>query len=197
VRLARRVLSAGVVVLVLLAAGIAVSGLTARAGNADAALVFGNTVDPSGKPSPRLTARLDVARNLFEQKRVRYILVSGGFGKEGFDEAKAMGSYLRARGVPDSALIEDGHGNNTIASCVNARALLGARHASSVDLVTQYFHIPRARLAAERAGLKVSGALAPRFFEARDLYSLAREVVALPVYALRLGRAGTEAHVPG
>ena len=122
---------------------------------------------------------------------MRYILASGGFGKEGFDEAKVMGSYLRVRGVPDSALIEDGNGNNTIASCVNARHLLAARHASSVDLVTQFFHIPRARLAAERAGLTVMGAIAPRFFEARDLYSLAREVVALPAYALRLGRAGT------
>ena len=180
-----------------MAAGIAVSGLSARAGDADAALVFGNTVDPSGKPSPRLASRLDVARRLFEQKRVRYILVSGGFGKEGFDEAKVMGSYLRARGVPDSALIEDGHGSNTIVSCVNARSLLAARHASSVDLVTQYFHIPRARLAAQRAGLKVTGALAPRFFEVRDLYSLGREVVALPTYALRLGRAGTASHRSG
>jgi len=185
------------VAFVLVAAGIAVSGLSARAGNADAALVFGNTVDRSGKPSPRLAARLDVAWRLFEQKRVRYILVSGGFGKEGFDEAKVMGNYLRAYGVPDSALIEDGNGSNTIVSCVNARTLLAKRHASSVDLVTQYFHIPRARLAAQRARLKVTGALAPRFFEARDLYSLAREVVALPVYALRFGRTGTASHRPG
>lgn len=191
VRFALRVLAALAIAIVLIAAGIGVSGLSARAGNADAALVFGNTVERSGQPSRRLAARLDVARRLFEAKRVRLILVSGGFGKEGFDEAKVMGSYLRTRGVPDSALIEDGNGSNTIATCVNARRLLAARQASSVDLVTQYFHIPRARLAAERAELKVSGALAPWFFEARDLYSLAREVVALPAYALHIGRAGT------
>jgi vancomycin permeability regulator SanA len=147
--------------------------------------VFGNTVEPSGQPSRRLAARLETARELFAAKRVRYILVSGGTGHEGFDEAHVMSRYLAGRGVPDSALIEDGRGINTFATCVNARALLRSRHASTVDLVTQYFHVPRARLAAKRAGLEVVGARAPRFFEPRDLYSLAREVVALPVYALK------------
>jgi vancomycin permeability regulator SanA len=170
---------------VLAALGIAVSGLAARPRPADAALVFGNTVERSGQPSRRLAARLDAARGLFERKTVRLILVSGGVGKEGFDEARVMARVLRERGVPDSAILVDSRGVNTLASCLDAPALLAAHHASSVDLVTQYFHIARARLAGKRAGLDVKGAVAPLYFEPRDFFSLAREVVALPVYALR------------
>ena len=52
-------------------------------------------------------------------------------------------------------------------------------------VVTQYFHVARATLACRRAGIDIVGASVPRWFEPRDLYSLAREVVALPVYAVR------------
>jgi len=181
-----RLIAVLALVTTLAALGILAAGRASRPGIADAALVFGNTVDRTGQPSPRLAARLDVARALFAARRVRRIVVSGGVGREGFDEATVMHRYLRARGVPDSVLIDDGHGVNTLATCVNARVLLAARGMSSVDLVTQDFHIPRARLAASRAGLRVAGAQAPRFHEWRDVYSLAREVVALPVYAARL-----------
>ncbi len=165
---------------------IAVHGLTAKSGHADAALVFGNTVERTGLPSKRLAARLDAAHALFAAKQVRWILVSGGVGKEGFDEAHVMQRYLHARAIPDSALIEDAHGINTLASCVDARILLAPRGARSVVLVTQWFHLLRARVTAERAGLVVVGASAPHFFEPRDAWSLARETVGLPVYVLRL-----------
>lgn len=52
-------------------------------------------------------------------------------------------------------------------------------------VVTQYFHIPRARWSCRQEGIEISGARAPRFFEPRDLYSLARETVAFPVYLLK------------
>lgn len=161
------------------------SALLARPAPADAALVFGNTVDRTGVPSKRLAARLDAARELYAAKRVRYVLVSGGFGKEGFDEAEVMARWLRARGVPDSALIVDSRGIDTRATCVNARRLLAARGAKSVDVVTQWFHVPRAQLAAQRAGLDVRGAAWARYCEPRDAYSFARELVAYPVYAIR------------
>jgi len=181
----KRFLLIAVSILALGALALAWHGLSARPRDADAALVFGNTIDPSGAPSKRLEARLDAALQLYVTKRVRYVLVSGGLGKEGFDEAEVMARWLRARGVPDSALIVDSHGVDTGATCVNARRLLAARGAKSVDVVTQWFHVPRARLAAQRAGLDVRGAAQARYCEPRDAYSFARELVAYPVYALR------------
>lgn len=182
----RAALATFTIALLLLAFGIAAYGLTAMPGHADAALVFGNTVERSGEPSRRLAARLEAARGLFVANRVRWIVVSGGVGKEGFDEARVMRRSLLAQGIPDSVLIEDGHGANTLASCLNARVLLEPRGARSVILVSQYFHLARAAMTARRAGLDVAGGAAPRYYEARDAWSLARETIALPAYALRL-----------
>lgn len=52
----------------------------------------------------------------------------------------------------------------------------------SAFIVSQHFHITRARLALQQIGVNVTGAAHARFFEARDIYSLAREVVALWAY---------------
>ena len=176
------------VILALVLTGVlvfaAVALLSAPA-PADAALVFGNTVERSGEPSPRLAARLEAARRLYIAKQVRYVVVSGGFGKEGFDEAHVMADWLHARGIPESALILDSYGTDTRVTCANARRLLAKRNVKSVNVVTQWFHVPRARLAAARAGLDVRGAAWPRYCEPRDAYSFARELVAYPVYALR------------
>jgi vancomycin permeability regulator SanA len=171
-----------VVVAAVLATAIAIAhaAIGARPHPADAALVFGNTVDRGGAPSPRLAARLEAAREVYAAKLVRRVLVSGGTGKEGFDEAQVMADWLRARGVPDSALVVDPQGVNTAASCANARRLLGA---TRVVVVTQWFHVARARLAARRAGLEVEGAAVARYAEPRDAWSFVRELVALPVYA--------------
>ena len=73
---------------------ICVDGFTDENARADAAVVFGNKVLMIGVPSPRLQARLDAARSLYEKKLVLKILVSGGIGKEGFDEALVMRDAL-------------------------------------------------------------------------------------------------------
>ena len=67
---------------------------------------------------------------------------------------------------------------------VHAAAWMRAHGVRRAVVVTQYFHVARAVLACRRAGIDVVGATAPRWYEPRDLYSLARETVALPVYAL-------------
>ncbi|WP_232312244.1 UrcA family protein [Achromobacter spanius] len=54
-------LLAALIALTLAAAALAVTGLLTRARPADVAIVLGNTVLPSGEPSPRLAARLDRA----------------------------------------------------------------------------------------------------------------------------------------
>jgi len=159
---------------------LAARGLGARPAPAAAAIVFGNTVDRNGRPSPRLVARLEAARQLRDRRLVRWILVSGGRGKEGHDEAAVMAQWLTAH-VPDTSILVDHEGVTTEATCANARRMLGP---ATVDVVTQWFHVPRAELAAARAGLDVRGATWPPYAEPRDAYSFARELVAYPAYAV-------------
>jgi vancomycin permeability regulator SanA len=170
---------------VILAAVLAVIGLRARPKPADVAIVFANTVNPNGQPSARLAARLDAARSLYDEHLVHYLVVSGGTGKEGFDEAAIMKRYLVSRGIPDSVILADTRGTNTTHTARNVRTLMRERHWSTADLVTQYFHVVRAEWACRQEGIRVVGAHAPRFFEARDLYSMVREAIAFPVYVFK------------
>lgn len=159
-------------------------GLTDELAPADVAVVLGNQVHPDGTPSARLAARLDRAVELVEQGRVRRVIVSGAVGREGVLEGDAMKRYMVAQGVPAASILVDNAGVDTWATARNARTIMQAHDLKGVIVVSQYFHIARTRLAFRRHGLEAGGAHA-RFFELRDLYSIARELPAWVKYALR------------
>ncbi len=149
-------------------------------------MVPGNTVLPDGTLGGRLQARLDTALQLYTEKRAPSIFVSGGTGREGHDEAAAMAAYLRDHGVPPSAIVQDPLGIDTAATARNAAKYLREHRLHSALVATQYFHVARTRLALERSGVTVAGSAHARDFEARDAYSLAREVAGYAVYYLTL-----------
>lgn len=167
------------------ALALALFGLLSEPAPAEVAIVFGNTVQLDGTPSPRLVARLRAAERLRRSGLVRTWFVSGGIGREGHDESRVMRDWLVARGVPDSSIVRDSLGLDSRSTAEHAAAWMRARGARRAVVVTQHFHVARAMLACRRAGIDVVGATAPAWFELRDLYSLARELVALPMYALR------------
>lgn len=172
------------------ACAIAATGLIDHVESADAIVVLGSTVSADGTPSPRLQARLDSALDVYRRNSAPLIIVSGGLGKEGHDEAAAMAKYLVERGVPPSAVLADGAGNTTQATATNVARIARTRKLGCVLVASQYFHLPRARLALERAGVCVAGTVHARYFEARDAYSLAREVVGFAAYYAGLRRPG-------
>ena len=164
---------------------IACRGLCDELGDSELGLVLGNTVEPDGHPSARLQARLDEALTLRHLGYFQWIIVSGGVDPNGHDEAAVMRDYLVARGVPVEYVLVDSAGSNTYESARHTAQIMRERRWKGVCVVTQYFHVPRARLALRRFGVQdVSGAHA-RFFEGRDVYSTAREVVGYVEYAFR------------
>jgi len=185
-RILRRTILATVTTLLVAAGAIAIDGLTDRLAVADAVVVLGNTIDPNGKPSPRLAARLDAAIRAYNMHLAPLIIVSGGIGREGFNEAKVMAEYLNAQGVPSSAILLDAKGVDTAATAANAIGILRARGLGSVLIATQYFHVTRTRIAFQRAGLHATGSVHAKYFELRDVYSLAREIIGLAAYATGL-----------
>ncbi|SDX64793.1 Uncharacterized SAM-binding protein YcdF, DUF218 family [Collimonas sp. OK242] len=166
----------------LVAGAIVVAGLNDKIADADLIVVPGNTVAADGTPSPRLQARLDVALQLFHERRAGLIFVSGGTGKEGFDEAVSMSNYLTKNGVPVTAIVKDSLGIDTSATAKNAANFMLANGLKSALVATQYFHILRTKLALERNGIKVTGAAHGRYFEIRDIYSIFREAIAYIAY---------------
>ncbi len=169
----------------LLAGGgcaIVADGLSDDARRSDVGIVLGSKVELDGRPSARLAARLDKAVELYRAGLFPSVIVSGGLGKEGYDEAATMRDYLVARGVPAAAVIVDAAGVNTEATARNSAALMRQRGMTSALVVTQYFHVTRSKMALRDNGVATVYSAHPRYVEWRDVYSTLREAVAVPVY---------------
>ncbi|HEY9285921.1 MAG TPA: YdcF family protein [Pyrinomonadaceae bacterium] len=167
------------------AALIVADGLTDDIHAADVAIVPGNTVGKDGRPSARLRARLDQTVSLYRQGLFPNVIVSGGVGSEGFDEAEVMKRYLVENGVPDGRVHVDSGGATTHLTARNAARMMGENGWRSAMVVSQYFHVPRMRLAVKRAGVAPVFSAHAQYFELRDVYSTAREVVGYGAYLLR------------
>jgi vancomycin permeability regulator SanA len=150
----------------------------------DVGIVLGAGVHKNGLPSQRLAARLDTAVELYKQGRFAMVIVSGGIDQNGTDEAKAMSDYLEARQIPLSAILVDNQGANTAATARSGAALMKAHQLKSALIISQFFHIARTRLALQANGIQDVHSVYPKHFERRDVYSVLREVVAIPYYVL-------------
>jgi vancomycin permeability regulator SanA len=157
---------------------ITLDGLHDQQQHADIAVILGNKVNEDGTLSERLAQRLACGLALYRGGRVPRLLVSGGLGKEGFQEGTKMREYLRAHGVPDSAIIVDNHGNNTHQTVRHTARLRAKLPFRSVLVVSQFYHISRTKLLFRQAGFTVVSGASPVYFELRDSYSLLREFVA-------------------
>jgi len=169
------------------ATAITVDGLRDNAQTSDVGVVLGSKVELDGTPSERLRARLDKAAELHRQGMFRHIIVSGGTGVEGFSEAQVMAAYLAERqAIPRAVILLDEHGNTTEATARNSAAIMRTHGFKSAVVVTQFFHLTRSRYALQRAGVATVYTAHANYFEARDVYSLARELAALPAYWLEV-----------
>ena len=121
---------------------------------APVALVLGAEVYPGGDPSPFLAARLEIARQLLAEGKVRAILVSGDHMDWGYNEPGAMFRWLIDHGVPSRLVVLDHAGFDTYDSCARAKEVFGV---SAAIVVTQSYHIDRAVALCRRLGVDASG----------------------------------------
>jgi vancomycin permeability regulator SanA len=155
-----------------------IDGLAGGGASADAAVILGNKVNEDGTLSQRLEKRMECSLRLYEAGKVSFLIVSGGYGKEGFFEAEKMKEFLLLKGVPEDKIIVDNGGANTAATARFVQKESGKLGIKSVIAVSQYFHLTRTKMLLRKSGIKnVSGA-APAYFEIRDLYSVPREFAA-------------------
>lgn len=152
-----------------------IDGLNDKLGRADVGIVLGNKVELDGRPSKRLQFRLDRAIELYNNKYFEYIIVSGGIGKEGFDEAKVMKDYLVKAGIPADRIIEDDKGDDTLMTAQNSKIIMDSNKFQSAMIITQYYHVTRTKLAMHMVGVEKVYSSHAKIFELRDFYSLLRE----------------------
>lgn len=143
--------------------------------HAQAILVLGASVLPSGKPSDILADRLEVAADLFLAGAADQIIVSGDNREAHYNESDAMKAYCVSLGVPADDVVVDHAGYDTYASVYRAKHVYGA---DDVMIVTQAYHLYRALAIAQGLGMIAQGVAADKgAYDNQMSYSL-REVIA-------------------
>ncbi|KQR91497.1 hypothetical protein ASG01_14100 [Chryseobacterium sp. Leaf180] len=150
-------------------------GLSDNGGKADVAVILGSKVNEDGTLSERLEKRLETGVELYQKKRVKKIIVSGGLGKEGFYEGSKMKEFLLTKKIPDSVIIVDNKGNNTRLTVDNVLKIQKKFPFKGLIVVSQYFHVTRTKKLFREKGFDNVSSMSPRYFEWRDFYSVLRE----------------------
>lgn len=155
---------------------------------ADAIVVLGAGVRTDGSCSDALRDRVVTACSLYREGYTQRLIFTGGQGAGPVHETAAMTDLAVSRGVPREAILCDNEGVNTQASVDNTIPILhglGARP-TRVLVVSHFYHLPRVKMAYQRAGWDIRTVPAKEPWPLRALpYYMAREAVALWAYYLR------------
>jgi len=161
-------------------------GTTDYSRPSDAAVVFGAQVLKNGALTASLSDRVRTGADLYLDELVDVVIVSGGRGDGGRHECDAMRSYAEELGVPAGAIVEDRTGVNTQATVDHTVALFESDGYGRVLVVSQFYHLPRIKMAYERAGIDVRTvpAKADHWIKETPVI-MAREIPAFWLYYLR------------
>lgn len=121
---------------------------------AEVALIPGAAIFTDGALSSIFKDRADTAIRLYEAGKVSKILVSGDNSTDSHNEVNPVRLYLISKGIPDQDIFLDHAGFDTYSTMYRARDIFGV---SSVVIVTQSFHLPRAVFIARRLGMQAYG----------------------------------------
>ncbi|MFF0144949.1 uncharacterized SAM-binding protein YcdF (DUF218 family) [Amycolatopsis sulphurea] len=154
---ARRIVFGGVLVLVAVIAGtgfrvwqVARDNDSARA---DVIVVLG-AAQYNGRPSEIFSARLEKARQLYAGGVAKTVITAGGKkAADNFTEAQAGARWLTRHGVPASATLPVGEGNDTLQSLRAVSVELTAHGWRSAVLVSDPWHSFRSRTMARDLGI--------------------------------------------
>jgi len=177
---------AAVCVMVFPLAQILFFGTTDYRRHATIAVVFGAQVHENGAPSTSLRDRMTTAEQLYKDHLVRQILVSGGVGDSGYNEALVMRDMAVKAGVPRDRIIVDSSGVSTEATVRNSIPFFDFDVSPGVLAVSQFYHLPRIKLAYARAGWDVLTVPATTSTPIKETPRLVlREIPAYWVYYVR------------
>lgn len=136
------------------------------------------------KPSATLAYRLDAAYDYLLEHPDTKAVVSGGQGPdEIMTEASAMKAYLTEKGIDEGRILLEDESHTTRENLINSFEIIDAEKANaSIKLVSNRFHILRARMQAKELGRNVGaiGAanylyLIPNYYF-REFFAVVKEI---------------------
>jgi vancomycin permeability regulator SanA len=149
-------------------------------------VVFGAEVHADGSPSFVLMDRMDTAIRLYKDRRVKRLVVSGAVGVSGYNEALVMRDMAVKAGVPRKDVVVDSAGVNTEATVRDTVPFFGGVGWRRIAAESDFYHLPRIKLAYARAGWNVLTVPAHSTHRIPQTpFLVLREVPAFWVYYLR------------
>jgi uncharacterized SAM-binding protein YcdF (DUF218 family) len=128
-----------------------------EAREADVIVVLG-AAEYNGRPSPVLRARLDHAYSLWMNNLAPRILTTGGAGGDArYTEAVVGRDYLVRRGVPAERIIIEDDSETTVQAISAASEIMRRMGLRSAILVSDGYHIFRAKRIMQSLGMTVYG----------------------------------------
>lgn len=154
-------------------------------GDPQVMVILGCRVMPGGEPSMLLQDRLETALDYLEEDPDILVVVSGGQGSnEPVSEAACMAGWLEEKGISEDQIFQEDQSSNTKENLIFSKDLL-AREGIDVGetdvlVVSNGFHLTRARMLAERFGYgEVSTLAAPSSHIPSRIQMYIREPLAL------------------
>jgi vancomycin permeability regulator SanA len=126
-------------------------------------------------PTKILQLRLDKGIELYNQNKIKYIIVSGDNSQESHNEPTVMKNYLISKGIPKNVIVEDFGGRRTMDSCYRIKNYFKV---DQVILVSQTFHLNRAKFLCDSVGLNSYVAPAQNSDMSTTFWGYVREVPA-------------------
>ncbi len=124
--------------------------------DADYMILLGAKVKGT-EPSYSLQYRIDKAAEYLKTHEQTIVIVSGGKGKgEDISEARAMKKGLMKQSIAEQRIIMEDRSTNTDENIEFSKSLIPANKKKGM-IVTNDFHMFRAKKIAEKQGLKVNG----------------------------------------
>lgn len=153
---------------------------------ADAVVVFGARAYADGRLSDALRDRIRTGCELYHAGLAKRLVLSGGPGDGAITEAAAMRRYALEHGVKAEDIFIDDQGVNTDATVRNTTPLFKNWHAARIMAVSHFYHLPRIKLAYQRAGIEVATVPAHQAHLLGQMpFNMAREVAAFWSYYLK------------
>ncbi|QHZ51228.1 YdcF family protein [Paenibacillus larvae] len=112
----------------------------------DTGIVLGAKLE-TNQASPGLAERLDQAIRLYNQRKFKHLIVSGGLDKEGdsqITEAEGMRNYLVQKGIPEQAITMEKQAKNTYENLVFSKRIMEQKGWTSCIIITREYHGARA-----------------------------------------------------
>ena len=123
---------------------------------ADAAIILGAALTTDGV-SPVFRERINHGIWLYENKYVKKLIITGGYGEGSMASDASVGrQYAVSRGVPEIDILIEEDSKETKENLENAKRVMDLNDLDTALIVSDPLHMKRAILLANKAGINAS-----------------------------------------